>query len=82
MTQFFDYDDSEDQILDYKELKHLLANFAENRGDGGFTEDEAMKLGYWAAYVRLQSNLLDLVLKNELFIDIDENGEPVFIPKG
>ena len=62
------------QFLDEDEMNSLILSLAASRGDAGFTEEEAAEVVAWGERVRLEADLLELVLGGHVRVDFGPEG--------
>lgn len=68
-----------ENVFTDEQVMTLIMSLAQARGDKGFTEDEAQELVDWAVEVRINYELLGLILDGFIAVNWDsEHGEPAF----
>ena len=63
IEEFLKNPSDEEKLLTTAEVEHLILSLANARGDEGFDEQEALEVIRWAEGVRVDTAMLDLVLK-------------------
>lgn len=74
MTKFFETTPSgESQLLKDEEIMVLIMAVSRAKKDDGFDEEDVMKVIRWAERIRLETTMLDLVIKQQLLVHFDED---------
>ena len=58
----------------------VLRSFAQIRGAGGFTEDEALQILDWARQVEINYTFLEVIRKGKIGLDVRDDGEVTLWP--
>jgi hypothetical protein len=66
-------------FVNHHEMEQLLLNLAHTRGERGFSQEEAEKVGTWAKLGRVHNTMIGMAINQQAALDVREDGEVVLI---
>lgn len=71
----------DEELLSDDEIERLIISLGTSRGDKGFNEHDVDMIVEWATDTRLRNDLLNLVLRELIDIDLKAGEEVVFVAR-